>query len=81
MGGEIGLLVLVFEHGFIGQVIRGPDLPVGMRIGAAHHRALVLEHLYPLVRLSETCRLFSPRVHHRTDLRGRQAAEAAAVIG
>ena len=43
-----------------GQVIAGPDLPVRMRVGAAHHRALVLEYLHIGVSLAQIGGLCHP---------------------
>ena len=61
---EVFALVAVLEIGFFGQMPARPDLAVRVRVGAAHHRTLVLEHLHPSVACAEFGRLVRPTVHH-----------------
>ena len=64
MPGEMLALVTVLQLGFFGKVSARPDLAVRMRVGAAHHRTLVLEHLHPGVAGAELSRLRGPAVDH-----------------
>ena len=43
--GEIGELSSELDGGFIGDVLGGPDLAVGMGVAGAHHGAAVFEDL------------------------------------
>jgi hypothetical protein len=62
--GALGLLVLpevgVLDLGLVREEGGGPDLAVGVRVGAAHHRPLVLEDLYPPV--SDGFRCYNSRM-------------------
>ena len=57
---EVGLEVLVLDLSLVGEEGRCPDLAVRVRIGAAHHGALVLEDLDPGILLSEDLHLGAP---------------------
>ena len=48
----------------IGEGIDRPDLPMGMRIRAPHHRAPIFEHLHPLMALAQGLNLRSPQLHY-----------------
>ena len=59
-----------------GQVAGRPDLAVRVRVGAAHHRALVLEdlHIVDEIRLAQLLGLLAPGAHHLFHLRLGQLA-------
>ena len=62
-------LLALFGGDFVRHEVAGPDLPVRMRIGAAHRRPFILEHLHPAIALAEFRRLRGPHVHHLTNVR------------
>jgi hypothetical protein len=81
MGGEVGALLAVLADRHPGQVGGGPDLPMRVRLRAAHQLALVLEHLHPGVRLSQRLGLGAPGVDEGQDLGGLQLGQTARVVG
>jgi hypothetical protein len=81
MGGEVGALLAVLADRHPGQVGGGPDLPMRVRLRAAHHLALVLEHLHPGVRLSQRLGLGAPGVDEGQDLGGLQLGQPRAWSG
>ena len=73
--GGVGALVLVLGGGLVGQRVRRPDLPVRVRVRAAHQLALVLERLHPPVAGAQRRRLRRVRVDHRRDVGGRHLGQ------
>ena len=59
----IDRLLAVFLGRFVGQLAHGPDLAVGVGVGATHHRPFVLEDLHPAVNLAEFGRLLGPHAY------------------
>ena len=59
------LLLSQLLRSLIGEGIDRPDLPMGMRIRAPHHRAPIFEHLHPLMALAQGTNLRSPQLHYR----------------
>lgn len=45
------------------ELFMRPHLAMGVRVGAAHHLALVFKYLYPFVHLTKFCNLIGPFVN------------------
>ena len=58
-----GLLLSQLLRSLTGEGIDRPDLPMGMRIRAPHHRAPIFEHLHSLMALAQGLNLRSPQLH------------------
>ena len=65
---EVVRLTPVLLGGLFRQRVAGPDLAVGMRVGASHDLAFVLEHLHPAIRAAEFLDLLGPDIDDIPDL-------------
>ena len=64
---------------FVREVVARSDLPVRMRIGAAHEFALVLEYLNPAPPLAEFPDLTRPSIDNVADLGHRHVCKSQVV--
>ena len=65
---EIRSLMSIFLFNFCGKTIRGPDLPMGVRVGTAHFRPFVFENLHPTVFATKVLELLLPGFNQLSDL-------------
>ena len=78
---RIAGLCSVFGFQYVRQIVGGPNLSMGMGIGASHHRALVFENLDVSVSLSQFFRLRAPGFYDRQSFGVAELGKRLAVVG
>ncbi len=80
---EVGALGDLFLGRFHGHPAVGPDLAVGVGVGAAHHRAFVLEdlHIVDAGTSAQIHHLLGPHIHHPADVCGVHLGQGEVVPG